>query len=271
VGRKIETKENWEMNLQAYAPAYGHEDYDDELAPEEIDAFRSLLSEDYRDLSDGELERLLDHVSGSMTLAEADFLGGLLRTLAPVAQAALPLVGGLVGGPVGGMVGQLGGQLLGQLGGGGRRAPRRAPQVRRAAPRGSHGRYASRQLLRATQTPQFQQAIGAASLPGIGTDTIMVNGEAVGVGSFLGMISSLAERAQLEVAQSHGEGSSRYLSEVEGVDMASPDARADALWELLEQDPLFSESVYALGEYDDDEGWEDAAWDDAEYYDEVPA
>ena len=90
----------------------------DEVAPlPEYEGLRSLLPEGYEDTPDAVVGRTLDRLLMDMTPIEADFFTQALRTLAPIAQVALPVAGSLLGGPAGGALGAAGASILGQLAG----------------------------------------------------------------------------------------------------------------------------------------------------------
>ena len=249
-------------NLYEYA-----EEYEDGLTEEELLGFRASLSNVYRGLTEDELEDQLIEFLERMMPAEAE---SFRRTLANIGQTAaqigsqlLPTLGTTVGTMISPGIGTAVGRALGNIGGQllGRAAQRRSPtaSIRAAAataptpaapvpeptagtiPTGAAavgtatGSAAVAQLLQLLQTPQIQQALASARLGQAGAQEMTVgsseNATSAPPAAFLNLVSSVANRAAMEVARFEpGADFPGYL-EGAGIDLANPDERARVLWE----------------------------------------
>jgi hypothetical protein len=246
----------------------------------EYTGLRAVVAPQYRALPIEHLESTLSARLATMTPEQAeDFLsvlGGLGKSIAPIAAQVLPvaapLIGTAFGGPIGGMLGGLAGQYAGQaLAGaaGGRPAQPRPPApARPAAPAypqpalgmplaapspppppavpGGASPPTAMQLLSFLQNPQLLQSIlGQVMGPaGAGAVPVGAAGTPAPFGSFMNALSVLANQAASEAESAEDqEALPEYLVDSRGrprCDPAVPEERAALLLQELRETPRFT-------------------------------
>lgn len=216
-----------------------------------------------------------------------DLAGGLL----PIAGTA---VGTIYGGPAGAAIGGTLGKTVGQAIGGGGRSPQKArpgpgvaaatrpayavapvaaapgvagepaPQVPEAPPDGS---TAAARFLYLVQNPAFLSSLASLALGPEGARAVQVGdgGTQVPVGAFMNLASTLVAQATQDadaLAGDQEEAADGYLRDRAGrltVDPVVPEARADALLRLLQEEDDSAESNDSGwdedGDFTDDEPW----------------
>jgi hypothetical protein len=268
-----------------YFPLYDSSTYD---------AIRQVLRPEYRNLSDAEIDALLQRILRRMSPAEVE---GFWDTVKDVAGQLLPVAGAAVGTYFGGPAGTAIGAQLGQTGAqlirpqkpatrapapaapaaapAGAAAPAEAPPgvaapepapaapaappptaAPAAAPIPPGGTSAVAQLMSLIQNPAFLKSLLSQVLGPGGQPTVPVGsqGTPVSFGPVLNALTSLAGKAAEEAAEAYPGAESveatAYLVDPSGnflVDPADPDARAQRLLELLQED-------YQTGAYEPGRG-----------------
>lgn len=241
-------------------------DDDDELEDTAYPEVREILSREYQDLYDDEIEDLVEqYLNGISAEALESWLSNAFRTVAPIAQRALPgaiqgaTTGFMAGGPIGGLLGAVAGGAMSAA----QPAPRSrapAPQARPAAvpprprtitaptqvPRQSipaptmqPTSGAAAQLASLLQRPEIIQALAALMMRSAGAREVYVENKSVPVSAVANMLSVYANRAATEFRESSPgaeDSVPEYLFGDQGellCDPVSPDGRASALAELF--------------------------------------
>jgi hypothetical protein len=238
------------------------------------DSLRQVLRPEYRNLSDGDLQILLQQVLGGMSPEEVEGFWDTLKdvgkaalgvakqvapTLLPMAGGALgTLVGGPVGTAIGSKLGQMGAQLLApqkpvapQVAPSAAVAPGAIPQPAvapappaAAAPVPPGGSSATAQLMALLKNPDLLKSLLGQLLGGAGESTVEVGPGATPIPfvAMMNTLESLAAQAAIEAADTMGDDQSvesmGYLQDGTGnfvVDPANPDERAQRVLELLNE------------------------------------
>jgi hypothetical protein len=227
------------------------------LSPAQQQAFSVMSLQNTGEFSLGDIGRGLSSALGGITQA----LPGVLRTVAPVAQIAAPLVGTLIGGPAGAMVGRTVGNLIGNAAGQPRpqrqnpQAPARIPQVAQApqAPQMPatpaqanivpQGNAAVAQLMALLSNPQLIQSLLANLMgtqgPQAGATVQQPSGQTTQIpfGALMSTLSECAMRAAEESVANGGYETEDYLQNHQGryliADSSDPGEHADYVLGLL--------------------------------------
>lgn len=262
---------------------------------EYLDSIRGLLAPQYRHMGDSQVAELLRNSFENMSHAEQEAFAafslqnaqenffsdigrglsqfaraapGILRTVAPIAQTALPIVGTLVGGPAGTAIGGALGGLLGNLAGGGnsgntnQKMPRHSPLPQTGlqtvgqpqVPTNPSVNPAAAQLMSLLNNPQLIQALLGQVLGRVGNGSASAQTTTqqtpIPFGALMNTISELAERAAEESIQTGSYASESYLMNGVGqyrvMDPSSREQRADAVMELLNEDYYYRRSSSAV-------------------------
>ena len=237
-------------------------------------SLREILKPEYRNLSDADLQILLQQVLGGMSPEEVEGFWDTLKdvgkaalgvakqvapTLLPMAGGALgTLVGGPVGTAIGSKLGQMGAQLLAPQKPG---APQAAPSAAvapgaipqpavapappaAAAPVPPGGSSATAQLMALLKNPDLLKSLLGQLLGGAGESTVEVGPGATPIPfvAMMNTLESLAAQAAIEAADTMGDDQSvesmGYLQDGTGnfvVDPANPDERAQRVLTLLNE------------------------------------
>ncbi len=246
----------------------------DSLSPVEQAAFARLsLQNTLENLHSEDFMQSLGQFGRSVSQA----LPGILRTVAPIAQVAAPLVGTLIGGPIGGMAGNMLGGLIGQAGGGppprpqsprpaaqqpfaGFAAPAAMPQQpyqqpiqqqyppqQNALAAGAGSNPAAAQLMALLANPQLLQAILGQVMGQAGQGAASVQTPAgppaqIPFAALMNSVSELAQRAAEESVQGGGDESEGYILNPDGsytvADPSNAGQRADRVAQLLNGQPI---------------------------------
>ncbi|MBI4495982.1 MAG: hypothetical protein HY697_03505 [Deltaproteobacteria bacterium] len=261
--------------MMGYLEAYVEEGFDQEGGPptySNYDILRQMLKPEFQNLSDSEINHLLQNVLSRMSPEEVEgfwdtvkSLGrGVLGAAQQVAPKVLPIAGGALGTLAGGPVGTAFGTQLGQMASkvmAGPQPPSAAPGVTPqptlpqpapgaavpvAAPIPPGGTSAVGQLMSLVQNPAFLQSLLAHALGPAAQKTVSVGaqGTPASIGSLMNALSSLAGLVAREAAESYPDTESleatAYLQDASGafvVDPADPDARSQRLLQLLQEAP----------------------------------
>ena len=250
-------------------------------------SIREVLSPEYKNLSDAEIEAMLRRILGRMSPEEVEGFWDTLKDIGKAAlgatkQAAptiLPMAGGalgtLVGGPagtvIGGKLGQMGAQLLAKpqkLSASPRATPQpppssqapQAPSAPAAAPVPPGGTSVVAQLMSLIKNPDLLKSLLGQLLGGAGESTVRVGPQATPIpfGAMMNALESLASQAAVEAAEAFGDEESveamGYLQDESGnslVDPANPDERAQRVLSLLNE----ARETPASEPYDPVTGW----------------
>lgn len=259
--------------MKGYLEAYVQEGFDQEDTPaidSPYDILRRILKPEFQNLSDAQINSLLQNVLSRMSPEEVEgfwdtvkSLGkGVLGAAQQAAPKVLPMAGGALGTLVGGPVGTAMGAQLGQIAGkfmagppsaATGAAPQPAPPqpapgaaVSAAAPIPPGGTSAVGQLMSLIQNPAFLQSLLAHALGPAAQKTVSVGaqGTPASIGSLMNALSSLAGLVAREAAESYPETESlettAYLQDASGAfvaDPADPDSRSQRLLQLLHEAP----------------------------------
>ncbi len=282
--------------MAEYLEAYAVEDFDQSfgirkniqlpLFDSTYDAIRQVLRPEYRNLTNAEIDALLQQILGRMSPEEiegfwdtvknvAGQVGSALKqaapALLPVAGAALgTIVGGPAGTAIGGQLGQMGAQLI---------SPQKPPTpppmpaapaaaaaaaapgaaAPAAAPIPPGGTSAVGQLMSLIQNPALLKSLLGQVLGLAGQQTVPAGsqGTQLSFPALMNALSSLAGKAAQEAAEAYpgveSVEATAYLLDPNGnflVDPADPDARAQRVLELLREDYLAKAYEPAGGSYD---------------------
>ncbi|HEU4364169.1 MAG TPA: hypothetical protein VFT13_01755 [Candidatus Krumholzibacteria bacterium] len=239
---------------------------------------REILSSEYADLSDDQIEAALDGVLGEGAAEnlegfwkQAKNIGG---TLGKYAQGALPgVIQGATAGAALGPMGIVGGALSGGAISVAQQAtakrppatPRRAGAATTSAAPLPNGSAAAGQLLQLLSRPEIVQSLLAMAMGAAGKPSVRVGQTPVPVGAVTNLLGALANQASVEHhALTAGEvsGSPAYLLDSHGefvCDPTSATERAGVLLELLADSDPWADA----GESNDDESGE---FDDVDDY-----
>lgn len=259
--------ENWDEDFEEW------EEFPEALY---FDVIRQVLSPEYQDLSDVEMEDFLQEVLGSMSPEEVEGFWSTVRNLAGnVLPIAGQVVGTAVGGPVGAAIGRGVGQLAGQAlsrpttrprptparppvggppAGAAAQRPAAAPAASPSTAVPAGGSSATAQLMALLQNPALLQSILGQIIPGGRSSTPPAQESSPApFGAYMNALSTLAIEAAMEANRwGAGQETPAYLLDAEGnflCDPAVPEERARVLLEQLRQD-YFVEACE-----DDDEGY----------------
>jgi hypothetical protein len=196
---------------------------------------------------------------------------GIIQTVAPIAQAALPIVGTLIGGPAGTAIGGALGGLLGNLTGNnntssaqqqtqspvptltGQAAQFATQPTQPLSPAVSNpaNNPAATQMMALLNNPALIQALLGQVLgrAGNGTPTVQTANQPMPIpfAALMNTVSELAERAAKESIIAGSYESESYLVNTNGQyrvsDPSSREQRADAVLELLNEDYYYRKST----------------------------
>lgn len=187
---------------------------------------------------------------------------GPARDVGGVISTGLGVAGSLGGGGGLGALGSFGAALASP------RVSAGGPPSGAVVPPVATGSPAAGQLLNLLGQPQVQQALMSMMMGALGRQNVQVGSTPVPVGAFSNLLGMLANRASAEsnaMQSTESEAVPEYLTSENGelrCDIANPEARADVLWELL-QENYRSDLESDAGEFENT----DESMENDEFYD----
>jgi hypothetical protein len=222
---------------------------------------REVLREEYRALTPEGVEQVLAQTLGAgISLDDLeDFAGAVQKvggTIAKAAPQAMPVLKAAAKGGLAGVSGGVPGIIVGATGGAlsTLRAPSGTTQPQgqppqfapAAAPQPLGVNPAACQLFQLIFRPEFLQCLMAMMMSQIGATQVMAGGKPVPVTEFTNLARQLIEYAEMEYGRvaSASENGTFHLQDPWGqppVDPDDPQARAEALWQSLNENSLSGE------------------------------
>lgn len=214
---------------------------------EELEGFRTLLNDRYRNVGVSMLDESLTDVYNSLSPAEEFNFGNVLKSVAragntivsnplikQVGAATLPMAGAaagtLFGGPIGTAVGNKIGQIAGQ-----KLFGQNVPAMPTPAGNVAAGSTAAQQLLQLTQNPTVLRSLGSLAMGALGSKSVSTigSGQTFNPASIINMLATLAQQASADAEELYGEDKSFYSDGESFSDPVNPEERAATLYAHL--------------------------------------